>query len=371
MMYFIKLKILYTSIIMKKINRIFLSALFTGLVLASCSKDDDPTVDGPSTQETLEARVIPTSVVIGGVEISGATKKAGAPPASNSNFTFQLEKEEQEALLNYGFEVRFTSETEITGAYISFEDANGNKGDTYFDVSVDSYSNGRIGQKNKLNGKLSNARNARIATYDSEIGIYFGNTIAPGNFCYEICVYDAQGNISQPQKVCVTVEAWGGNPAIVGEWILDREESTDGDGKTSVYCTNGDMIEVEYQIEEKDAFMLNFGADGSYYEIYDNIAKELDYSATEESCSAMYGETEHEKEKYSGNWAYNSKSKTISAVIFKYEDLLDASNNETSDEGELWYEDIKAEIIGGELVLTVVYTGDETPVTEKYYFKKK
>ena len=357
---------------MKKYNGIFCTMVFVGLLMVSCSKDDDPTLE--NEQNAIEERIIPASELGAGIEIVGGTKKNGALPTPNGNLDFDINPDQQEAFQSFGFDVRFSSTASITGAYIQFQDMSGNKADGYFDVSLSDAENGRFhhGHLKKTNTLLSGARTNEDD--ELEINVDFDKTILPGQFCYEICVYDAEGNISQPQKVCVKVEAWGGNAAIAGEWVFDRNEPVDeGDNQRTVYCKDDQTITVDYRLTEKEEWTFVLNEDGSYYEILEQIYIGLDFPASAASCSVVYfEETEEEKDKYSGHWAYNEEEQTLTVVDFKYEDLLDASNNEVDEEGELYFEGAKAEVIDGELVLTATYTEEDgVTETEKYIFKRK
>ena len=360
---------------MKKINSLLLIAIVAiTYLVSSCSNDEDnnPSNQGneqlANEQNTTEETKIPTSTLETGIEIEGATKETGTLPSSNSNLNFDLNTDLTEAFQGSGLRIEFSSTESIAGAYIQFKDVDGNAASNYFDVSSSSFNrdNGRLARKAKpLKRSLSNARVAQ--NFNDQIEVDFGSNVPAGQFCYDICLYDASNNVSQIQTVCVAVEAWGGNASIVGEWIFERAEPADDDTET-INCTNGQTIEVDFEqnIEEEITFTLN--ENGTYFHIFDvEGGIELDYSATVSNCTATYKDVEQVKDKYSGNWAYNEENQTLTIIDFKYEDLLDASNNEEYEDGLLFFEGVKAEVISGQLVLSETDDGE----TYKFYFNRK
>ncbi|MEM1136683.1 MAG: hypothetical protein AAGI07_12675 [Bacteroidota bacterium] len=363
---------------MKKFYLSIIALLTIGLYLSSCSDEDNDEVNPLSegevlanTQNQTEERAIPVAQLASGIAIENGTKKNGTAPVPTGSLDFQINTENQEAFLNSGFTINFSSTDNVAGAYIQFKDAEGNNIDGYFDVPLTSiFANARI-TKNK---KSKIQRKRTTEDEGIEIDVDFSTAIEAGTFCYDICVYDDNGNISQIEEVCVEVEAWGGNATIVGEWIFDRYDPIDEDEETftqTIYCENGDSIEnVAYYIQEESEWTFVLNADGSYYERYDEVEKSIDFDESVENCTAIY-ETIEEDEKYSGYWAFNEAAGTLTVIDFKYENLSFPEENEEYDEGDLYFEGVKAEVIAGELVLTETFTEDGETITEKVIFKKK
>ena len=359
---------------MRKTNSLLLIAIVAiTFLVSSCSKDEGTNSSGQGNeqlaneQNATEETKIPTSTLETGIEIEGATKETGTPPSPNSDLNFELNTDLTEAFQGSGLRIEFSSTESISGAYIQFKDLDGNVASNYFDVSSSFFyrDNGRLERKAEPTKKsLSNARVAQ--DFNDQIEVDFGSNVPAGQFCYDICLYDASNNVSQIQTVCVTVEAWGGNASIVGEWIIDITELNDY-YKGTISCTNGQTIEVDYWQNTKDESTFALNDDGTYFEIYDVEGRELDYFATQSACSATYGDVEQDNGKYSGNWAYNEEDQTLTVIDFKYEDLLDASNNEEYEDGSLSFEGVKAEVISDQLVLSKTDDGD----TSKLYFNRK
>jgi len=251
----------------------------------------------------------------------------------------------------------------------------GNKSESYFDIPASAFNNESDLGRKKLNTSKSKLKSAKIISQNfveedlmNTINIDFG-TVPAGKFCYDICLYDSDNNIYVLQEVCVTVEAWGGNDAIVGSWIFDREEGgREDEGKVNAMCQNGSSITVDAEMNIKDDWEFNLNANGIYFEVYDEEYKNLDFMKTEEQCEAVYlEESEFFKGQYSGNWAYNEDNNTLTVIDFSFEDFLNPDENENFEEGELYFEGVKAEIVNGQLVLTDIDEIDG----RKVFFNRK
>lgn len=341
----------------------------------SCSKDDNnssgSSEDIAKAQNETENRTIPTSEIESGVRIEGATSKPGLPPSPNGSLDFQISTDKQEAFQEAGFDIQFSTTSNIEGAYILFQDSEGNKLNNYLDVPLSSLQGKKSANKrtkvSKKHNKLSTSN--KVSTENDYILDVDFDNISPGTFCYEICLYDDNGNISAIQNICIEVEAWGGNSSIVGKWIFDRTaDETEENGSTSIDCESGETITVNYRSNnDKETWILVLNADGTYYETYEGSEEYIDYDASRSSCSAVY-ETSIYEDKYSGNWAYNEDKETLTIIDFKYEDLLDASENETYPDGSVYFDGINttANVVAGELVIVDYFDND----TETLIFKK-
>lgn len=337
----------------------------------SCSSSDDNSSDSKDElaqeQNETENRVIPTSELESGIRIDGSTSELGTPPSPNGKLDFQINTEKQEAFQEAGLDIKFSTLDDIEGVYILFQDSDGNKLENYLDVPLSA-----------LEGKVASKKHAKLSkqnkTFNENeytIDVDFDN-ILPGTFCYEICLYDESGNISVIEEICVEVEAWGGNSEIVGEWLFDRyDEDFDDEDETEVNCENGDTIIVSYVGEEDETWILALNADGSYYETYEGSEEYLNYEATQSSCSAVYNESNY-NDKYSGKWAYNEDKQTLTIIDFKYENLLDASQNETYENGSVYFDgtNTKARVISGELVITDSYSDGDDSYSATAFFKR-
>ena len=376
---------------MKQQSILLSSALLLGVMFSSCSNDDEvgPTVDSSpevtlggdpevaNAQNQTEENAISVGELSANIVIDGATKRTGAPPAPAGTLDFQIAADEsQEAFQQTGFSIRFTSSSTIRGAYIQFQDVDGNAIDGYYDVPVSYIRNRTASLGKSAPVKKSPLIGARTSEEEREqfIAVDFEKALAPGQFCYSICLYDDAQNISRVETSCVEVEAWGGNAALVGEWLFDRYESSDGeeeDEMSTITCDNGGTVEAKYDkiIRREHLFVLE--EDGSYYEIHDSEYQPLNDSTTRADCVASYYESETEKVKYSGFWAYNERAETLTVIDFSYEDLLDTDHNSEYEDGSVYFEGVSAEVVNGELVLTETDVEDGVTYTEKVFFKRK
>lgn len=343
---------------------------FTFLVFTSCKKDEGSFIEGDeqiaAEQNATEKTKISAATLESSIEVEGATKNTGTPPAPNSNLDFQLDTSKTEAFQNSGLTIGFSSNDNIAGAYIQLKDVDGTPTDSYFNVSQ--FSNKTADKKTKkklfFNSELTDNK-AKLT--ENKIDINFGSNIPAGQFCYDICLYDANNNISQIQTVCVTVEAWGGNAALVGEWVFDRGEPDNSDEKETFNCSNGQSFEALYSLIENEVISLKFAEDGTYTENYYSEDRYLDYSASTSSCSAIYDEVEIDNYKLTGNWAYNVNENTLTVVQFKFEDLVNGSE-EVFQDGELYFEGFTVEASNNnQLILSYSDFGENF----KFYFNRK
>lgn len=367
---------------MKKINLFLCISAIVATTFLSCSEDNSSETESEIETEniidsinTSEETIIPVTTLNSGISIENASKETGTPPVPNSDLNFDLNTNLTEAFQSTGLKIEFSSTDAITGAYILFKDLDGNTSDDYFDVPSSafetSYSNKKTTSRERVISSSKIAPTLEsveiVEEVKNEIEINFDATIPAGQFCYDICLYDASNNVSQIQTVCVTVEAWGGNSTIVGEWVINREQSGQiNDDIAKIICNNFDTITANYSKVIKDEYTLVLNEDGTYSEVYDQEEKDLDYNASQESCTAIYNtELERDYEQYSGNWAYNKEDETLTTVDFKYEDFINPEYNEEYQNGSIYFEGVTAKIVSGQLVLSGI-DGNET----NYYDRK-
>ncbi|MDO5977587.1 hypothetical protein [Flavivirga spongiicola] len=351
-----------------KIFKTLFTLIAFSILIYSCSSDDNNNIGDEQNQ--LEELPVPIANLNSDISIEGATKNAGTPPAPNSNINLAISSDKAEAFQSSGFNLKFsTSEANIAGAYLLFKDSDNNNASDYFDIPVSSFKTAdkSVNTKDKK-GPLRSNRTLTEGEY--EIDIDFGSSFPPGKFCADLCIYDQENNISQIVTVCVEVEAWGGNTAIVGEWIL--EESSDDDEKFPLTCENQQSIEIDYNQVIKEEIILNIESNGDFYVKDYEEYKGLDYEASRNSCSAIYhDEIKKYDDKETGKWAYNETNKTLTLVSFKYEDFINPQESEDYPNGELLFEGDKVEIINGKLIITETYTEGSQTYTDTYTFIRK
>ena len=215
---------------------IFRTTAIAALVIAaSCGKDsaDDTAQQIQKEAEQLEQTPLGANDVSDNLLISGGTEMEGMPPAPNGTLSFDASGTSKSAFLGEGFDISLNSDSQIVGAYIQIKTEDGTSADSYYDINIDANASDNKSSK-KINKRSSKAVMTQKEN-DISLDVDFTNEIEPGIFCYEICVYDGEGNISEPQEVCVTVESWGGFAAAVGNWNMTKEEEVKEDGSVEIW----------------------------------------------------------------------------------------------------------------------------------------
>ncbi len=360
---------------MKKFNTfLFAMAISFSTLLISCSDDTtSPPVDNGETiadeQNASEDANIPLNLLENGMSIPGANKITGTPPSPSGSLDFTLNKTETTGIQGTGFSIKFSSNDQIAGAYVRVNDADGNPTSSYFDIPSSSFGF-KSGNKAALFSNNAKNTEAKVQVDDRSIDVNFNSTIPAGKFCYEICLYDENNNISVIETVCVVIESWGGNADLVGEWVLDRIEGEVGVIE-QVDCQNGDQIAIsDYSKEINREVVFSMSQDGSYNDRVDDEVAELDYDETVANCELVYFDSEVRSEERDGNWAYDEDDNELLIAVFKFRDLLDAGNNQEFDLGERVFDDLVVkEVTATELVIEERDQFLNDAIT--YYFKRK
>ena len=338
-------------------NNLKLAVLAAVVLLASCSTEEATVTNTENDQmaEVLENTPLQANTVSDNVVINDGTKNEGMPPTPNEVIALDVSSSSKTALLGEGFDINLNTDANITGAYLQFKSNDGTVADSYYDIDLGAnVSNAKFTGDHKLT-KIHPLAAVRTDE-DTTVDVDFNTVIEPGTFCYEVCVYDADGNISAPQEVCITVESWGGNAEIVGTWNVVRDENTFGDlNEVFIQLTGEEECDREmvFECESGETFTeaspcyttikgeLLFNEDGTFQYEYLDTEKNLDFNASFESCNAVFNETEFSG-KYTGNWAYvNDEDKFILIVYSgEYVEQGETQNmvNETG-EGNPFVED--------------------------------
>lgn len=358
------------------------------LVLSSCGTDDASLSNEEINEqaEQLESTPLEANQVSNNVNIKGGTKEEGMPPTPNEAISLEVSNAGTTAFLGEGFEVSLNSDADILGVYIQFKAKDGSVADSYYDVNIDVNSSNKQGKPVRaLKTKQHTLNSLSNKADDVILDVDFGSQILPGEFCYVLCVYDIQGNISAPQEVCATVESWGGYSEMAGTWRLVKEEET-YDGETSISyvgiencetetyeCSNGIAYEAsECYTPEYGTVIVN--SDGTYTADFKGVDRVLAYEASAQNCEAVY-EDQVYRHQSEGNWAYVAEEGRLTIVEYMY------SNEENGEVESVTLEPGDAElIIDGNIVIS----GDSFFITEsedyngdgiidevnKYYFEK-
>lgn len=363
----------------KTTNLLGLALLSLVLILASCKKEKEETIEAGNTevaqtQNETENRIIPVTEVEEGVLIQGALKMPGSAPAPNSDLDFQMDETAPVALQNTGFEIEFSSNADIAGAYLVLKDANGNKASSYLDIPVDAFDDPYYEKSSDLKGKNKGMLQLKSGQTEADyaIDVDFSSILQPGKFCYGICVYDSENNVSQAINICVEVEAWGGNASLVGKWELYKSDYSDdfGEYTETIYCESGQSFEALYEKNYSEKLIVQFLEDGSFIFNIDESGEDLDWESSYESCSAKY-ESYTYTATITGSWAFSESNSFLGLVAF--EEIY----NEDGDRGTYTYEEgedfvgLFVEISGNEMILSESYTEDGITYTDRYYFRRK
>lgn len=388
---------------MKTLKLLFVASIL--LFAVSCSEEDsDNQVQSIAVNNNdSEEQAIPLNALEQGFSIVGAEKLNEAVPTPNGGTSFEIENT-QSAFLNAGFEFELEVPSDYAGSYIQIQSADGSQtSDSYFDVPVNR-SNKVVNETRKRKGlKFISQTEAPISTEElnntEEIRVNFNEQVPAGRFCYVICVYDQQGNISLPQTVCIEVEAWGGNNEIVGSWNFVKEEEIrngstvvninvneqeceSGFESSTLQCENGESLSYtdEYCYTTTN-LVLNINADGSQSIVSEGIDQFFDFDESRSQCRKVIT-TENDKYDSTGNWAYDEEESKITFVEFAYTETVDGvvETNEEGDEADFGFDVELVSVTNNTLIVQFSDTYEDynpntqqsETVTEviKYFFEK-
>lgn len=368
---------------MRKSNLLVLCFLAVGIF--SCSKDGEATVSGdidPDGVNLTEDVQIDINKASAGISVNGATEKIGEL-VPNGAVAFSLDYSTQTAFQKSGFEIAFEAPAEFAGAYIQLKDDNG-MADTYLDVPANAMSSnsGKFIKKDRRN--FFSKKNASTKKdEDTYIDVDFSSAVPAGTFCYVICLYDADGNISQPQEVCVTVEAWGGNTNLVADWdytkqiingetFLLNEANCYEEGTITLECDNGQTTEIELlYCWTVDGITMNLKSDGTFVLSQNTTESGLDWEVSRASCDKVI-EDISSFDVSKGNWAYNEEKSELTLVEFVYTSTYEDGETETyeSEDGELLFNGL-IELTSSQLIIKEVYEDGDEVESYEYHFDKK
>jgi len=361
----------------------FLCFAFT---ITSCSNDDNettpPTVVDPfAGNSSIEDAVITISnddidVVAIGAEIKSTLTD---PLEANGDIemtvptTEPLAFPEEDASGISGFKIELAPQNDFDGIYVQLDGAT-----DYLDIPKSSLTL----IEDEFTGKTS----ARNEDANYELNIDLGSEVTPGTFCYEICIYDAEGNISAPIEVCVTVKFFGGNSALVGEWNLNTVKITEGDtnseyasGETickptyTEECNTGEVKQLK-ECEFLPGINVVFNQDGTYISKFisngtDYYEALLDYDTCEVVEYPSDNVTSREEE---GKWSYDLDGENQKRLILiTYKETITytdgTSEIDTYESGEADLEENVLNVIENSFDITFP---EEDEGIRTYYFSK-
>ena len=357
---------------------LFLSILF--IFATACGGDDDGDIQEEEQQMEEEAQqeeqtVLNPNEVINGLIIENSTLINGNAPQANGVVSLNPVNTST-ALQNEGFEIELNSLDDISGVYLIIENTDGQPADSYLDIPLSQPFTSETNPKKGIFGR-QNSNNQRPLSALLNIG--FDASIPVGIFCYSICVYDSNGNISLPQQVCVTVQSWGGNINAAGNWQLTRyQENYDGMNvdvglnqqycfPETLFCNNGGTVNTEY-CSTWDYFNFDMSADGTYSISIRELDTDPDYEQTTSTCTEVIVSGYYEYTS-TGQWAFNDSDNRLVLVEYGFE--YD-ENGETDSgtygtgNGEVVFDD-PVNINGNNMILTIDDFDDELII---YTFEK-
>lgn len=342
------------------------------LVTTSCGKETANTIADIFDEETeqIENRVLDIETVSDNVIIQGGTKIEGAPPTSNGAITLDLSDSGKTAFLDEGFDISLTSDSEITGAYIRFKSTDGSISDSYYDVNLEmnnTNEGGKLLGRRRYKKEVLNTSTLR--NYETVLDVDFNANIEPGEFCYEVCVYDTNGNISNPKEVCLTVQNWGGKSDLIALWNLTEEgETYEGNLSTSMVgepdcsqeasfaCEQGGEYQAKYICYTIESVGLEIKEDGTYKLDSKESGRQINDANSSASCEAIYDDF---RDDYisNGRWAFVSEGNRLVLIEYSYSELYRGeSESGTFESGD-------AEIL---LDGTIELEGNRLKITEEY-----
>ena len=356
------------------------TAVVAALILStSCGKEtQDVIVDLFGDEaEALEITVLDIETVSDNVIIEGAVKKEGTLPEANGAISLDLENSGKTAFLDEGFELTLNSDAELTGAYIRFQSKDGNASNSYYDIDLETNDTSKKGKWQKR----KNLKSRILPKFDEVLlDIDFAPSIQPGEFCYEICVYDATGNISAPQEVCLTVENWGGKSDLIAAWNLTKESGTYGSNQStslvgeeycgdelSFNCSQGGEYTASYACYTTDSFEIEFKSDGTYKFDSKDSSRIIDELNSSDSCQAVY-KSFNDQYISNGRWAYVSEGSRLILIEYSYTESYEGEvESQTFEPGD-------AEVLLDGLVEvngnTMIISEEGTDYIDKFYFEK-
>jgi hypothetical protein len=339
------------------------------LATFSCKKDKN---DG-NTNDNLPA--LDANKVTDWLQVEGATKRTGNPPAPNGATAPKISITDNKAtgIVDDGFFGLFGTEGTYTGAYVKVKGA-----DTYLDIDLSS-SAARKAKQARI------GKNQRTTEVD-ELDIFFGlsDESVIGTFCYEICLYDEAGQVSNIVEICVTVNNVGGNDQLVGKWqyskvqeynsigqLIDEDIITYGE---EYYEKCGEYYDVELgQYIYSDSFRvksyswIELLSNGNYTDNYKDVLQGSIPAACSESSDDYPNNEDYDL--YAGKWSYNPSTNKVIIIDQKDYEYYGSSQQveDIYDIPEIYFDAILQSVNNTSLVLKQNFPDGSY---ELYTFKK-
>ena len=197
------------------------------------------------------------------------------------------------------------SSGEVAGFYFQVIGA-----ENYFDIPASS-SGGRFSQ----------------ILEDDGFEVDFSDTFQPGEFCAEVCVYDAEDRVSNIVEICVEIAELGGDNSdflTANSWTAVSLSGVDEDGEftqeigeTDLFtfpldCGDGTSVEVTEE-ERIDFINVTFVDNGSVTLSIKEFEKDLDHLVS--TCDNLVFEEIDETDNLIGIWSFDDANDELTLVI--------------------------------------------------------
>ena len=245
----------------------------------SCSKEETNITTETPEEDLITIAENPAEEVymdISDVESGISIENSALVNGSISNATgtsFSLQSNTVSGYQEYGFDLSLQTSTEISKIYMQLLNEDGTASENYFSIDLVS---------NTLPRTVA-ARTSSEAVF-TDLHVNFDDSIGPGRFCSYISVLYLNGVISTYEEVCVEVEAWGGNPNLVGDWeFTKRGFEIDGVHITiktgepvghfvTFECSDGSLFEEYMDSYILSNHFMNLQSDGSAVILADGLS---------------------------------------------------------------------------------------------------
>ncbi|WP_062059074.1 hypothetical protein [Aquimarina longa] len=353
-----------------------LSPIILTLLLAGCNNDDDTSLkesnnidSNPKEEVLLDINTVSKNIII-----NGSKKISSTAPSPKGTLPFKLDYSNQSAFMNSGFQIPLDIPSNYKGAYVQITSKKGDPASEYFDIPN---THNNFSSNNFANKTTEEDKN------EYTIIINFGSKITAGKFCYTICIYDDQGNISKPTQICVEVEDWGGNTTFVGTWNYQKqiensltttyiEKENCENRKRTIKCSNQETITINNDnCNTINSFSITANADGTYEYTREDTFRQVNNYTTQANCDIVFTDSHKSKYTSKGNWAYDEEEKILTMVEFK--SIHDRRNGDVTERtnlnGELVFNGV-ATISNSKFSIIEDYTIDEIPEIVNFFFSK-
>lgn len=357
--------------------------IFVSLALVACKKEDDTTTTttGSMINVELNSTNVPdertfdqldANTITNDLTIEDATKITGTPPAPSIEIDAPVLNDYNDGTYHgvQGENIRINlnvSQGKVAGIYMKVPGA-----DDYFDIPVQNGSN----KKDNDHSLFDHATSSETLQFRSSSNDFLELELPDnleGEFCFNYCVYDSTGYVSNVVSQCVVIETIGGNlPFNTKTWEALYFLYADENGQekeeigvvdyyrdtiTGCYDTlTGSYRDTELIIEEEyrvDNLIFTFNTDGTFEYSSEGYEKNADYNYGDCNDGPITYTEETENEYVTGWWSYDYYTKILVLIL--------------NDEGYQEAVEMKVVTEGDQMMLTF---GDEDDI-EALVFKKQ